>query len=281
MIAEVVFTKVSGAGNDFIIIDNRADDLPSDKSALAQTLCSRHFGVGADGLLLLESSSRAHFAMKYYNSDGSYGGMCGNGGRCIARYAFVKGLAPMEMSFEALDFLYHAEVLVDSVILTMKDPTDLREDFEVRLGKEVHRGFFLNTGSPHFVEFVDDVESVQVERIGRSIHRDPVFLDEGTNVNFVEVTSNDSIRLRTYERGVETETLACGTGSVAAAIISHLHRRLKFPVTVHVKSGECLKVNATSDGDTLRSPKLEGSAHILFTGRLRFDTAKRTIADLA
>jgi diaminopimelate epimerase len=279
MTTELSFTKASGAGNDFIIVDNRAISLPKDLSALSRQLCSRHFGIGADGLLVLENSSRAHFTMQYFNSDGSYGGMCGNGGRCIARYAYLNGIAPREMSFEALDFLYHAKVLGDQVSLTMKDPSDVR-DLGVHFGQEVHLGFFADTGSPHFVEFVDDVETVQVEQIGRAIRNDPTFLPDGANVNFVEVMQDHSIKLRTYERGVEAETLACGTGAVASGIISHLHRGLQFPVTVQVRSGEFLRVSANSDGGNLRSPNLEGSAHILFSGRLLYDVTKHSIADL-
>ena len=278
---ELLFTKTSGAGNDFVIIDNRDGILPPDKAALARRLCSRHFGVGGDGLLLLERSSRAHFTMKYYNSDGSYGGMCGNGGRCIAQYAFINGIAPREMVFEALDFVYHAEILPNLVSLRMKDPTDIKTELQVHVGKELHHAFFVNTGSPHVVVFVNNVASVDVDRLGKAIRNDAAFLPEGTNVNFVEISGNDRIRLRTYERGVESETLACGTGSVAAAVISHLFRKLALPITIHVRSGETLKVDATSNGETLTSPKLEGSAHILFTGRMLYDDGEHMISDIA
>lgn len=281
MIKEVLFTKASGAGNDFVILDNREDVLPADKSELSRSLCSRYFGVGADGLLLLERSSRAHFTMKYYNADGSYGGMCGNGGRCIARFAFANEIAPGEMSFESVGFIYHAEILCDVVRLRMRDPDDLRMDVEVHIAQELHRGFFINTGSPHFVEFVEDIEHVEVDRVGRSIRHDPLFSPEGANANFVQVIGNDSIRLRTYERGVEAETLACGTGSVAAGIISHLFRKTALPVTIQVRSGELLKVDAVSRGHAITSPTLEGSAKILFTGRLLYDDIANEIVDLA
>jgi diaminopimelate epimerase len=281
MITEIVFTKASGAGNDFIIIDNRDDGLPVDKATLAQRLCSRHFGIGADGLLLVESSSKAHFMMKYYNSDGSFGGMCGNGGRCIARYAFIRGIAPSELLFEALDFTYHAEVLDQGVCLTMKDPRGLKHDIDVRVGHDTYHGSFVNTGSPHFVTFVDDVMRVPVEMHGRSIRLDPMFSPEGTNVNFVQVTDPNIIRLRTYERGVEIETLACGTGSVASGIISHLFKGQQFPITVQVQSGESLKVSATVEANQIRSPKLEGSAHILFAGRLLYDVDNQSIVEAA
>jgi diaminopimelate epimerase len=279
MITEILFTKASGAGNDFIIIDNRDNCLPIDKTTLAQRLCSRHFGIGADGLLLIEPSSKAHFTMKYYNSDGSFGGMCGNGGRCISRYALIHGLASVEVFFEALDFIYRAEVSAQSVSLTMKDPTDLKYDVDVHVGQDTYRGIFVNTGSPHFVTFVDDVMRVPVEIHGRIIRLDPIFSPEGTNVNFVQVTGSNSIKIRTYERGVETETLACGTGSVASGILSHLLKGQQFPITVQVQSGESLKVSATVEANQIRSPKLEGSAHILFSGRLSYDVDARTIVE--
>ncbi len=280
MIHEVVFTKTSGAGNDFVIVDDMNNVLPVDKSEFARRICSRYFGVGADGLLLLQQSLRADFTMQYYNSDGSYGGMCGNGGRCIARYAFVNGIAPRAMSFEALDFIYQAQILPNAVSLRMTEPLDLKRNVEVDVGQEVHHGFFINTGSPHFVEFVDDVETVEVDRVGRSIRFAPAFSPEGTNANFVQITGNDSIRLRTYERGVEAETLACGTGSVAAGIVSHQLRGLTFPISIHVRSGELLKVSATSSGGKITSPTLEGSAHMIFTGKLLYNDTTKTIVDL-
>ena len=279
MISEIVFTKASGAGNDFVIIDNRSNYLPEDKLSLAQFLCSRHFGIGADGVLLLENSSSAHFTMKYYNSDGSYGGMCGNGGRCLARYALLNGIAPTEMSFESLDFRYHAEVNGARVTLRMKDPTDFRSEDKLVSDEWSRESYFVNTGSPHVVCFVEDTERVPVEKLGRLIRGAPAFLPEGANVDFVSVAPNNSINVRTYERGVEGETLACGTGAVAAGVVAHLRKGLPFPVTVHVRSGESLLVDARMEDGNVKSPTLEGSAHILFTGRLLYDSSTRSIAE--
>lgn len=279
MIEEIVFTKASGAGNDFVIIDNMSRALHASKPALAQELCSRHFGIGADGILLLEPSTTAHFTMEYYNADGSHGGMCGNGGRCIAKYAFLHGLAPQEMSFVALDFTYRARLAGENVILRMKDPNNVKTDISVRAGNETMSAYFVNTGSPHLVIFVDDLGAVAVEPVGREIRRHPMFSPEGTNVNFVQLLSRDEIQVRTYERGVEAETLACGTGSVAAGIVANLFKGIHLPVNVHVQSGESLKVHAIVDGSTVRSPKLEGSAHILFTGSLLFDVTANRIVD--
>ena len=279
MITDICFTKASGAGNDFIIIDNRSDFLPADIPALARSLCSRYFGIGADGLLLLETSSSAHFTMKYYNSDGSYGGMCGNGGRCLARYAFLKGIAPASMSFDSLDFCYHAEVKDARIALSLRDPTDFRSEDKLSADEWCQRYFYVNTGSPHVVCFVEDIRQVPVERLGRMIRQAPAYMPDGTNVNFVDIKGDNSINVRTYERGVESETLACGTGSVASGVIAHLQRGLPFPVTVNVKSGESLQVSATIENGTVKRPVLEGSAHMLFSGSLLYNDETRSIVE--
>lgn len=279
MIEEIIFTKASGAGNDFVIIDNMSRALRTDKSVLAQKLCSRHFGVGGDGLLLLEPSNTSQFTMEYYNSDGSHGGMCGNGGRCVARYAFLHGLAPEQMSFEALDFIYRAEVAGERVILTMKDPDKVRENVNIHVGAESYHAFFVNTGSPHLVIFVDDLNVVPVEQVGRTMRNDPLFSPDGTNVDFVQLIDSKVIRVRTYERGVESETLACGTGSVAAGVVSHSAKGMKLPISVLTQSGEYLKVHGTTGGSIVKSPKLEGSAHMLFTGRVLYDMTQHEIVD--
>jgi diaminopimelate epimerase len=197
----------------------------------------------------------------------------------MAKYAFVRGIAPSRLQFESLDFIYHAEVENQGVSLTMKDPSDLKHNVNVRIGQNTYSGFFINTGSPHFVTFVDDVMRVPVETHGRSIRLDPLFSPEGTNVNFVQTIGPNTLQLRTYERGVETETLACGTGSVASGIISHLSKGLQFPIAVYVQSGESLKVSATVEANQIRSPKLEGSAHILFTGKLLYDVDSHSIVE--
>ena len=280
MTQEIQFTKASGAGNDFVIVDNMSRTLCVDKSSLAQKLCSRNFGIGADGLLILEPSQVADFTMEYYNADGSHGGMCGNGGRCVARYAFLHNLAPQNMKFEALDFVYTAEVVAENVILTMKNSTNLKKDIAVLVGSDQMRGFFVNTGSPHLVIFVDDVSSVPVQEAGRKLREDQRFAPDGTNVNFVQVTASDAIRVRTYERGVEAETLACGTGSVASAITANLFKGIELPVNVQVRSGEILKVHASKEGMSITSPKLEGSAHMLFKGNILFDSNSSQVVDI-
>jgi diaminopimelate epimerase len=278
MIVDIEFIKVSGAGNDFVVIDNLAGSLSCGHSLLAKQICSRHFGVGADGLLILERSERAEFKMLYYNADGSHGGMCGNGGRCIARYAFLKGIAGKLMTFEALDFVYHAEVLGQNVRLTMKDP-GVSKALDVTFDNIRYAGYSINTGSPHFILFVNDVENADVYRLGQGLRLEALFRPEGTNVDFVQVIGSRNILLRTYERGVEAETLACGTGAVASALVSSLHRGVEFPVRVHVRSGEELVVTATRDNGKLTAPTLEGSAYIMFNGSMLYDSSLNVILD--
>lgn len=280
MNTKIEFTKVSGAGNDFIIINDKSESIRADWSHVAAELCSRHSGVGADGLLVLGPSEIADFKMLYFNADGSYGGMCGNGGRCIARYAFLNGIAPEAMTFEALDFVYHARILGVAVSLTMKDSTE-PIFLDITSKGLAYHGYFIDTGAPHFIQFVTDVEGINVQRVGRELRLDHAFQPEGANIDFVQVVGPNSIRLRTYERGVEAETLACGTGAVASALVSALDKGLSLPVTVHVRSGEELKVEGLRNGNRFSGPTLEGSAHIVFVGNLLYDSSRDVIVDLA
>ncbi len=281
MIHTIAFTKMSGAGNDFVLLDAMTGALPSDMPHLAVALCSRHFGVGADGLLILEPSRTADFFMRYFNADGSYGGMCGNGGRCAARYASLHEIARDRMKFEALGFVYEAFVCGATVKLSMKPPEQIMMNMVVALGSETLSCNFINTGSPHAVIFVDDLPAQDVERKGRALRVHPLFAPEGTNVDFVSTGPGNVIDVRTYERGVERETLACGTGSVASAIITYLERSIRPPVRVHVMSGEELTVHFLAERDRISDVVLEGSAHLVFTGTARYDDARGTLVDHA
>jgi diaminopimelate epimerase len=268
----IAFTKASGAGNDFVLINNFSGSLDVDFPQLARVVCDRHFGVGADGLLVLEKSSRADYSMLYYNADGSWGGMCGNGGRCIARFALREKVAGSHQKFEALDFLYEATVGPELVILHMKDPVAFRPEFPIDVGDAVIPAFFLDTGAPHVVTFVVDLVVRDVERVGREIRHHAMFRPEGTNVNFAALRPDNIVELRTYERGVEAETLACGTGSVASALVAAHRFSLTTPVTVRVRSGEELKVHFNGAKGAWTNVRLEGSAHLLYTGTLCYST---------
>jgi len=220
----IPFTKMSGAGNDFILIDHRQPIFP-DQAAIqgfARAVCERKFSVGADGLILIEESPEADFRWQFFNADGSIAEMCGNGARCAARYAHAKGVAPARMRFETLAGAIEAEVLGENVKLRMTPPAGLRlgEKIEVKGGEQtVHS---LNTGVPHAVLFVEEISQAPVVEWGRFIRFHEHFQPAGTNVNFVGRLDGDGLVVRTYERGVEGETLACGTGAVAAGIIAGL-----------------------------------------------------------
>ena len=277
MTTPIRFTKASGAGNDFVLINNVSGEIRADYPRLARAACDRHFGVGGDGLLVLERSTRADFAMLYYNADGSYGGMCGNGGRCIARFAFMEGIAGPRQRFEALDHVYEAEVGENSVRLHMKDPVDFKTGLSFAASGEGKNGSFIDTGSPHVVIFETDPWKVDVMKLGRAIRNDPMFLPGGTNVNFVRTGDGSTIEIRTYERGVESETLACGTGSVASALVGSEIHGLTSPVTVSVRSGESLRVHFRKEERRWTDVFLEGTAHILFRGTFLYDRDQSVI----
>jgi len=262
---KLAFVKASGAGNDFVVLDHRRNQLPADLSTLARTLCHRHLGIGADGVLFIESSFRAHFRMNYYNADGSVGGMCGNGGRCAARYAALTGLAPSVMKFEALDHLYDAVVEGTGVRLHMKNPIQFRTIERLDVQGRAFNGYFIDTGSPHFVTQVNDLDSLDVHELGRTLRYHEAFRPEGANINFVTRSAAGLVQ-RTYERGVEAETLACGTGSVASAVVHAISEGMRSPVEVKVRSGELLRVHFDGAPKHVENVWLEGSAHMLFEG---------------
>lgn len=272
---EIPFTKMSGAGNDFIVIDNRAGVVPAaGRGVLLAQWCQRRTGIGADGVLLVENpeGGAAHFRMRYYNADGIEAETCGNGSRCIARFAFVNGIAPRDMAFEAAAGLYTARVLEnDHVNLHLSDAFDLQRSrltFPATDGPDLTVDF-INTGVPHAVIFVDDVTRVDVVKTGRALRHHAEFAPAGTNVNFVQVTGPGSLKVRTYERGVEDETLACGTGCVASSIIGHARGHVSAPVMVTTASGETLKVQFSATPGAATDVTLEGSAHITFRGSVQ------------
>ena len=225
---EIPFSKFHGAGNDFIIIDNRKDIFPKSTN-LIKNLCDRHFGIGADGLMLLEASNVSDFYMRYFNSDGNESTMCGNGGRCITLFAQKIGLIESSASFMGIDGK-HVSVIENSGLINLK----MQDVKGIEVGKDY---YFLNTGSPHYVCFVDNVLQVDVSVLGKTIRNSFNPNQGGTNVNFVDLTSN-KINIRTFERGVEAETLACGTGSVATAIaVSYHTKSLKTDYLINTVGG--------------------------------------------
>ncbi len=264
---------MSGAGNDFVVIDNRSSRITKG-SVLARNLCDRRWGIGADGLLLLEKSRRGAYRMMYYNADGSYGGMCGNGARCIALYAVKKRIAPKNHSFEALNHLYHARVVSESkVSLTMKDPIDLRVNFMLPIRGKRIKVSYVNTGSPHVVIPIRNLggrglslDALDVQSLGREIRHHKAFHPLGSNVNFIEMISSKKLKIRTYERGVEAETLACGTGSVASAIVGSKLFGMDPPITILPKSRSALVVDFERKNDLPALVTLKGPAKFVFQG---------------
>ncbi len=265
------FAKLEGTGNDFVVIDNfdRKFEVFShqlNRRELVRRICDRKRGVGADGLILVEKAENpeVHFKWQFFNSDGSTAEMCGNGARCVARFAFENGIAPRRMLFETEAGLIEAFVEGKAVKVRLTPPEDLKEDIVA----EGIKGYFINTGVPHFVIFVDRIDAVDVNNVGKKIRYSRVFSPAGTNVNFVEVKLDGEVRVRTYERGVEGETLACGTGAVASAIIASRRFGLKPPVKVRVKSGELLEVFFDSE---LKEVYLKGEVRYILDGKLRGD----------
>ncbi|MEN8136464.1 MAG: diaminopimelate epimerase [Thermodesulfobacteriota bacterium] len=278
----LAFTKMSGTGNDFIIVDNRERMIKKDQMAdLAARICRRQFSVGADGLILIEGSEQADFRWQFYNGDGSEAEMCGNGARCAARYAHTRGIAPANMRFETTAGLIEAQMIGDNVKIRLTPPTDILLSRSVEIEgseKEIHS---INTGVPHVVHFVDNNGDIPVKEWGRHIRHHKLFDPVGTNVNFVQMPENE-LYVRTYERGVEDETKACGTGAVASALVAALHGHVTSPVRVRTTGGDILTIHfslvdigdSQEDDPALRHEQriadvfLEGPASFIYEGQL-------------
>ncbi|OGQ97766.1 MAG: diaminopimelate epimerase [Deltaproteobacteria bacterium RIFOXYD12_FULL_57_12] len=263
---------MSGSGNDFIIIDHRRGflggvDLPS----FVRAVCRRRFAVGADGLILIEDSETADFRWQFFNGDGSRAEMCGNGARCAARYAYLKKIAPAAMRFETVAGLIEAQVMDGSVKIKMTQPDSVLLGQKLLLAGKERVFHSINTGVPHAVHFVADAGAVPVVDWGRPVRFHEKFQPAGTNVNFVQVMSRDSLAVRTYERGVEAETMACGTGAAAAAIIGALLGHVAPPVTVVTSGGARLTIHfvlKTGQHPEITEVFLEGRANVIYEGQL-------------
>ena len=253
------FDKYQGAGNDFVIVDNTIGNYDLSGEQI-ESLCDRRFGIGADGLIIVEKSDDVDFAMKFYNSDGKTASMCGNGGRCIAKYAFDHRIALETMRFMADDGVHEARIIDSETIRIKMIDVDEIKFFE--------DGIWTNTGVPHFVKFVDDIDLVDISADGRSIADDQRFAPERTNVNFTD--NKGGFRIRTYERGVEGETLACGTGTVATALCLNAKRGISSPISIKAKGG-MLKVYFEKKDNGYGNIWLEGPAKKVFEGVIEID----------
>ena len=266
----IKFTKSVATGNDFIIVDNRNMALKGDPAAIAKKVCDRFYGIGADGLLLVEKSKDADFRMRIFNSDGSEAEMCGNGSRCIALYAHVKKIAPADMTIETMAGILNANVRGNSVKVKLTDPKDIQWNLCLMIHECPYKVSLANTGVPHVVHFVEDLEAIEVKNLGPKMRYHEEFSPHGANVDFVKILdkNKNKIAVRTYERGVENETLACGTGAVASAIISAEAEKLVSPITVETKSGETLKVYFESLEGNFKNVYLEGMAKLVYEGEI-------------
>ena len=254
----MTFHKYQGTGNDFVMIDDRARTFPATDQALVARLCHRHFGIGADGLILLQTAPDGTLTMVYFNADGAEGSMCGNGGRCFVRFAHDLGLITNHVRFMAVDGAHEAQVQGNEIHLRMGDVASI----------DHHAAFsFLNTGSPHVVQFEDNVASLDVVATGRPLRYARPFSPGGTNVNFVEKQADQTLFVRTYERGVEDETYSCGTGVTAAALVAHQQLDLPSPVAIRTLGGSLrVSFNAQPDGG-FTSIYLIGPAQHVFEGK--------------
>jgi len=270
---KVSFAKVTASGNDFIVLDNRGsklEDAISDFGAFAKFASQRRHSVGADGVLVLEDSKAADFKMRIINPDGSEVAMCGNGARCSALYAYTKKWCGASLKIETAAGLLDAQIKGQSVMVRMTPPVDIRLDRNIGLGTTIINLHTANTGVPHAVHFVDNVKDYPVKQIGSKVRYHKFFEPEGTNADFVEIIDDSTISVRTYERGVEDETLACGTGVVASSVISHLVNGTRGPVSAITRGKDILKIHFRKESNVFKDVYIEGKAHIIFEGGLDY-----------
>ena len=262
--------KMSGSGNDFILFDHRTRQFSEAAMiGLTRLLCRRGLSVGADGMIFIEPSERYDFKWRFFNADGSEAEMCGNGGRCAARFAQWIGLAGAEMTFETIAGPIQARVEGRVVKLQLPVPRDIRLDQEIVMGEGRRSVDFINTGVPHTILWVEAIEALDISELGPQIRFHPHFQPAGTNVDFVRREEDQTLSLRTYERGVEAETLACGTGAVAVAAIAYRKGWVRSPVAVRTRGGEILVVHLEADsGGGIGAVYLEGMVTLVFQGEV-------------
>jgi diaminopimelate epimerase len=265
----IEFWKMNGSGNDFILIDNRDGKVAEEEMGhLVERVCRRRESVGADGLIFVTKSDRFDFGWRFFNADGGEVEMCGNGGRCAARFAYLKGIANSKMTFETMAGPVSAEVMGRVVKVLMPDPSGLEMDIDLSHETGWLSVDFVNTGVPHVVIQVENLSDYPVFEQGRVIRCHPMFSPEGTNADFMKVLRPDLLEVRTYERGVEDETLSCGTGAIASAIIASVRGMVGSPVKVRTKGGEELVIYCRKEGDKFTGVWLEGSTSIVYEAQL-------------
>ncbi|MBN2008039.1 diaminopimelate epimerase [candidate division KSB1 bacterium] len=261
----IPFTKLSATGNDFILFDNHKNILVNENPAFFQRICQRRTGIGADGILILNAGLQSDFAMTYFNSDGSLGEMCGNGARASAHYAHHRGItASSHVIFDVLGVKYEADVDDNKVQLAMPPPKEIKLSPRIFSEPLFYRDGYANVGVPHYVLFTDDVAAIDVNEIGRKYRYHEAMQPWGTNVNFVEKIDDNTLKIRTYERGVEEETQACGTGTISSVIVAMKHHMAVSPVHVHAPGGTLI----VECDDEFRTIYLSGQVEMIYDGEL-------------
>jgi diaminopimelate epimerase len=278
----LAFAKMAGGGNDFVVIDNRQGRV-SDPEELTKRICTQHLSVGADGLILIEHSARATFRMRYFNQDGGLADFCANGTRCAARFAFVNVIAPRRMTIETDAGVIGAEMAEGGVVtLSLPPPRAFVAERPLHVGGRTIRGSSLLVGVPHYVIYVrDDLWSQNIVPLGRAIRLHPDLAPAGANVNFVYLREPHAIEVRTYERGVEAETLSCGSGVVASVSTAALWGKVTSPVAVLTRSGITLEVSFAMDGGELSDVRLKGDARLIYRATLTPETVEGFDPDFA
>ncbi len=268
---KIPFFKMNGSGNDFIIINNKEKIVEQNIDASVRDfvikVCKRGLSVGADGLILIEKDEECNFRWRFFNNDGKEVEMCGNGSRCAARFAYLSNIAPLNMRFRTLAGIISAQITgLNTVKVQLTMPKDYEENFRLE-GIDMEASF-INTGVPHVVYFVNNVDDIDVKKIGAKTRYHEHFEPEGTNVNFAEIIDEENIKMRTYERGVEDETLACGTGATAVALVAMLKGNAISPVNVHTRSGKILRIYAEAEQNEIQRVFLEGDATLTYIGTM-------------
>lgn len=263
----VAFSKYSGCGNDFILVDNRKKEFPTDNHKLIQQLCERKLGIGADGLILLEKGAVLEYKMRIFNSDGFETEMCGNGLRCFVRYLQHSGFGDGPFHIESMKRQHYCTLDGEMVTIEMGPPTDIQQNITLNLADNRVLGHSIDTGVPHFVIFTSPIDAIDVQTLGSEIRRHPTFKPRGTNVNFVQIEDNDVLHIRTFERGVEAETLACGTGATAAALMAATSYGLNSPIAVKTKSQDLLYISFELQDGSFQKITLTGAAERVFIGQ--------------
>ncbi|MEJ5350449.1 MAG: diaminopimelate epimerase [Melioribacteraceae bacterium] len=279
----ILFTKLTAAGNDFILFDRKLNPSIEMNDAFIQKTCNRRTGIGADGVLLISDSGNYPFELDYFNSDGTSGVLCANGARCALRYAFISGRINQEkVKFSVNGIEYSGEIIDDKLVkFYLNEPKKIKTNFKIKAAEQLINASYVDVGAPHVVikisdilknpkrldSYYDDINDVPVYQIGKDIRYSKDFEPEGTNVNFIDI-QNNVIKIRTYERGVEDETLACGTGSVASALISFMNYDIKPPIKLITRIGETFIVDFNIDNKSFKNLSLTGPAVAVFKGEL-------------